>query len=191
MKKIVLFGDSIFNGYRDGQDTDLVTNLFARSLPDWQIDNCSLSGATTEQGLGMLSQVDPQAQIVVCEYGTNDSASDWGISAAAYARNLEEMVLKLDPRRVILVGPCYPNPENAEIMLYYTPARLQVYNQIGQDLAKKYRLPFVDLISPMSALNNISSYYQADGQHLSDAGNQVLAQTILPALKNKIKKDQA
>ena len=42
MKKIILFGDSIFNGFRDGQDTDLVTNLFQKELKDYaQVENIS------------------------------------------------------------------------------------------------------------------------------------------------------
>ncbi|MEB3363855.1 hypothetical protein SDC49_09245 [Lactobacillus sp. R2/2] len=32
MKKIVLFGDSLFNGYRAGRDTDVITSGVQKNL---------------------------------------------------------------------------------------------------------------------------------------------------------------
>jgi len=32
MKKIILFGDSLFNGYRNGQDTDAITSGLQKTL---------------------------------------------------------------------------------------------------------------------------------------------------------------
>ena len=68
MKKIILFGDSIFNGFRDGQDTDLVTNLFQKELKDYaQVENISKSGATTVEAIDYLHLIPQKRDLVVVE----------------------------------------------------------------------------------------------------------------------------
>lgn len=87
MKKIILFGDSIFNGYRNGQDTNLVTNLFQKSLGNYaQVQNLSKSGATTVEGVDFLEQIPAKYDLIVVEYGNNDAATAWGISPESYKR---------------------------------------------------------------------------------------------------------
>lgn len=184
MKKVVLFGDSIFNGYRNGHDTNLVSRLFQKAWPQAQIENISLSGATTNQALNLLNQLDPHADLVIVEYGTNDSAMSWGLDLPLYQKNLEKITQQIGPARTVIVGPCFPNPNNPEIMQYYTPARLKQYNDAAAKVAQEWQVKFVDLIAAMQPLTNIDQYYQADGQHLSDLGNQVLVKTITAVINS-------
>ena len=87
MKKIILFGDSIFNGYRDGCDTNLVTNLFKKQLNNYtQVENISKSGATTVEGVDYLVQIPAEKDLTVVEYGNNDAATAWGISPENYEK---------------------------------------------------------------------------------------------------------
>ena len=93
MKKIILFGDSIFNGYRNGQNTNLVTNLFQQALINYaQVENISKSGATTVEGVDYLEQISPEHDLVVVEYGNNDAATAWGISPESYEKNLAQIL---------------------------------------------------------------------------------------------------
>ena len=68
MKKIVLFGDSLFNGFTNHQNTAIVTDLFKAALPNTNIDNISKSGATTVEGLDYIHQIDPGADLVVINW---------------------------------------------------------------------------------------------------------------------------
>ena len=111
MKKIILFGDSIFNGYRNGQNTNLVTNLFQQALINYaQVENISKSGATTVEGVDYLEQIPPEHDLVVVEYGNNDAATAWGISPESYEKNLTQILSAVG--KAIVVGLCNPNPES-------------------------------------------------------------------------------
>ncbi|AEG40938.1 SGNH/GDSL hydrolase family protein [Lactobacillus kefiranofaciens] len=185
MKKIILFGDSIFNGYRNGQDTNLVTNLFQKSLGNYaQVQNLSKSGATTVEGVDFLEQIPAKYDRIVVEYGNNDAATAWGISPESYKKDLSTILDAVG--KAIVVGLCLPDPNNFEINQYYGEERLNLYNSIAKKVAHKYNAPFVDILNKMHKLKDISTYYQADGQHLTNKGNKFLVGQIVPAIKKKL-----
>ena len=53
-------------------------------------------------------------------------------------------------------------------------------------MAIKHNAPFVDILSAMRKLKHISTYYQPDGQHLTDKGNEFLVNQIVPTLKKEL-----
>lgn len=186
MLKIILFGDSIFNGYSAGKDTDCILQGVQESFPTNIISNLSLSGATTVQGLQRLNLISADADLVVLEYGTNDMATTWGISSTDYAKNINKMIKTIGAKRMIIVGPSYPNPNNKGIMQYYPASNIRLFNYIAQANAAKYDIPFVDLVAHFRNLKNISSYYQEDGQHLTVKGNRLLIKLLITAIKQKL-----
>lgn len=184
MKKIILFGDSIFNGYRNGQNTNLVTNLFQQALINYaQVENISKSGATTVEGVDYLAQIPPEHDLVVVEYGNNDAATAWGISPESYEKNLAQILSAVG--KAIVVGLCNPNPES-DIFQYYGAERLDLFNNIAQKVAKTHGAQFVDILPAMRNLKDKSTYYQADGQHLTDQGNEFLVNQIVPVIKKDL-----
>lgn len=185
MTKIILFGDSLFNGYRNGHDTDLITTGI-RQLTQMDVQNRSLSGATTVEALDFLDRIDQDADLIVLEYGTNDAATDWGIKLEAYEKNLNLLVEKLRPERLILLGPAAPDPHNPEITQYYGSKHLKAYNQVAKKCAQDHGIPFVNLVAAFANLQNISSYYLEDGQHLTDKGNKILIDVVVNAIKAKL-----
>ncbi len=185
MKKIILFGDSIFNGYRNGKNTDLVTNLFRQELKDYaQVENISKSGATTVEGVDYLEQIPPEHDLVVVEYGNNDAATAWGISPESYEKNLTTILTAVG--KAIVVGLCLPDPNNFEINQYYGDERLDLFNNIAKKVAHNEQAPFVDILPAMRNLKDKSTYYQADGQHLTDQGNEFLVNQIVPVIKKDL-----
>ena len=187
MKKIILFGDSLFNGYRAGRDTNVITSGVQKKLGDnVQIINLSLSGATTTAGIQRLNLIPEEADIVVLEYGTNDMSNSWGISSSNYAANLNHMVQNIGASRMIITGPSYQDPNNKDIMQYYTLKDMETYNQIAADCASKNNIPFINLIAHFSQLANLSSYYQEDGQHFTALGNEILINLVAAAIKQKL-----
>ncbi|OXC20964.1 arylesterase [Lactobacillus crispatus] len=185
MKKIILFGDSIFNGYRNGQNTNLVTNLFQQALINYaQVENISKSGATTVEGVDYLEQIPPEHDLVVVEYGNNDAATAWGISPESYEKNLTTILTAVG--KAIVVGLCLPDPNNFEINQYYGDERLDLFNNIAKKVAHNEQAPFVDILPAMRNLKDKSTYYQADGQHLTDQGNEFLVNQIVPVIKKDL-----
>ena len=185
MKKIILFGDSIFNGFRDGQDTDLVTNLFQKELKDYaQVENISKSGATTVEAIDYLHLIPQKRDLVVVEYGNNDAATGWGIRPESYERNLNEVLTQVG--KAIVVGLCYPDPTNSEINQFYGDERLDLFNGIAKKVAEKHSAQFVDILPAFRKLKAISTYYQKDGQHLTDKGNEFLVNQIMPEKKKEL-----
>lgn len=184
MKRILLFGDSIFNGYRQGRDTDLITTGLAKRLgPNYKIANLSRTGGTTFEALALLGKVPKDLDLIILEYGTNDASTGWGTSPENYRQNLQTLVKKLSWAKLIIVGPSAPEPNNAEINQFYGTDRLKKYNQIAKSCAQAHHLPFLDLLALFRNLSDPSSYYQADGQHLTDKGNDLLLNALAPLIK--------
>lgn len=188
MKKIVLFGDSIFNGYRNRRDTNLVTDGLQKRLGNYaQVQNCSKSGATTVEALDFINQIDPTCDLVVIEFGTNDAATAWGITPESYTQNLQQIIKILSAKKLIIVGPSAPNPNNFEINQYYGAERLNRYNQIAQSYAHVNNSDFINLLTAFAQLKKPDLYYQNDGQHLTDLGNTLLLDTITPVIKRNLR----
>lgn len=92
----------------------------------------------------------------------------------------------LGATKIIIVGPAYEDLNNKYIMQYYNHQNMTIYNQIAADCARKYNIPFINLIANFCQLENLSSYYQEDGQHLTPAGNQILINLVVTAIKQKL-----
>ncbi|MBD5430854.1 MAG: SGNH/GDSL hydrolase family protein [Lactobacillus sp.] len=186
MKKIVLFGDSLFNGFRQHRNTDAITHGLQKRLGKFAIvENMSKSGATTIEALDYLDQIDPNADIIIIEYGTNDSSA-WGISCENYAKNLETIVNYFNPNKLIIVSPWHPNP-NSEQTEFFNPQILKENVEIAQKLAKKYNCPIINLNKLTDGIKNVDKIYQSDGLHLTDLGNKCLLDLITPVIETKLK----
>lgn len=182
MKKIVLFGDSLFNGFRHHRDTNLVTDALQEKLgSEFEIENISKSGATTVEGLDFLPEIPQDAALILIEYGTNDS-SLVGISSPNYEKNLETMINFCGPNKVIIVGPWQDQAGDA----YTIPANLETNQQIAQKLAQKYRRPFINLLQMRENEKDLSKLYQSDGLHLTDYGNQKLVTLLATTIKKEL-----
>lgn len=181
MKKIVLFGDSLFNGFRNHRNTTLVTDQLQQKLgPAYEIVNLSKSGATTVEGLDFLTEIPHNADLILLEYGTND-ASLVGISPENYQYNLEEMIKYCQPKKTIIVGPWQDQTGNS----YTIPANLRQNERIAKKLANKYHCPYIDLLQ-MRDNADLAQLYQSDGLHLTDYGNEQLTSLLTTAIKKEL-----
>ena len=114
----------------------------------------------------------------------NDAATGWGIRPESYERNLNEVLTQVG--KAIVVGLCYPDPTNSEINQFYGDERLDLFNGIAKKVAEKHSAQFVDILPAFRKLKAISTYYQKDGQHLTDKGNEFLVNQIMPAIKKEL-----
>lgn len=185
MKKILLFGDSLFNGFRNHQNTEIVTRGIQKRLGNnIQVDNLSKSGATTVEGLDYLAQIQPIYDLILIEYGTND-ASIWGITPQNYQRNLEKMIKYCETIKIIITSPWKPCPGSAQVDNFIEEYLLKDH-QIAQNLAQKYSLPFIDLWQILKKVTDVDKLYQADGLHLTKLGNQLLIDLLVEHIKKEL-----
>ncbi|GAA3639227.1 SGNH/GDSL hydrolase family protein [Lactobacillus hamsteri] len=185
MKKIVLFGDSLFNGFRNRRNTNLITKGLENRLSNAQVENFSKSGATTVEALDYIDQIPQDADAILIEYGTNDSSA-WGISCTNYAKNLETMIAYFNTKKVIVVGPWHPNP-NSDQSNFFNPETLKTNIQTAKNLAIKYHCPFIDLTKLTNNQKDMDKIYQNDGLHLTDLGNNLLLDALTPIIESKIR----
>lgn len=185
MQKIILYGDSILAGLRNGQTTTLVTNALQVNFPDDKIINQSMPGATTEEGLDFLSLkvINTNYDAVVLGLGTNDCSVQLGLSPGHYATNLDKLVAEIGADKTILVGPSYTNWEISEDHSW--PRTLQ-FQLVAEECAKHNQLPFLDLAKTMEATGHPNELLDDDGIHLNDNGIALLTKKLIPLIKKVI-----
>lgn len=179
MKKIVLFGDSLFNGFVNHQNTEIVTKNLKMALgKSYQVINLSQSGACSLEALEFLPKIPQDSRLVLIEYGTND-ASVIGIKSSDFEKNLEKIINFVSPKKAIIVSP-WQEKSNYH---YLIKENLKRNYQISQKLAQKYHCPFIDLTLIRKNATDLDSLYQADSLHLSQLGNQKLISLLATAIK--------
>lgn len=181
MKKVVLFGDSIFNAYDGQKDTDRLTKALAKRLGDaYEVVNISVSGACAQDVLPRVGSL-PACDILVVEYGTNDAAS-WGCSAYDYQEGLESLIKQAQKvtgaSDTLVLAPSMPDLMNPEMAAAYSLEKLDEYVDIAQRDAGKTNSFFFDLTHKMEKLKDLPSFMIADGLHYSETGISWLADVL-------------
>ena len=181
-KVIVVFGDSISAGFglAEGQSfpDDLQKDLDAEKLP-WHVVNLGISGDTTEGGVSRIdSATSLHPAIVIVELGGNDGLR--GMPVPATRANLEQMIVAFQGAgaKVVLAGMTLP-PN-------YGPDYIRDFQKVYKDLAAKYKLAFIPFIM-QDIITPDLRYIQHDGIHPTAAGSEIIAQTVLKAIRPLLK----
>lgn len=184
-KKIILFGDSLLAGYTNGHPTKRVTNALTNNFPKCDIINESIPGLTTEEAADFLPKrvLNQHYDLVILGLGTNDDSVYNGLNAGRYAYNLNSLVKKLDPHKVILMGPSYTNWKIDPNQSW--PRTLQ-FVLIAQHCSLIYHLPFLNLNKAMMKTGHPNELLQDDGVHLNQAGIELLTDNLTSLIKQKI-----
>lgn len=181
---LVCFGDSITAGYGldSGQSyPDALQRDLDKLGYHYKVANMGTSGATTKDAVVSVRTVllaHPSAVIV--EFGGNDGLR--GLPLDQTRRNLDSVLATLENAhiRVLLAGITLP-PN-------YGPDYIHQFNQIFVDLASKHHLPVVPMI--YKDMVRVPGTIQADGIHPTAKGSEIIAKTLLPALKPLLRKTQ-
>jgi acyl-CoA thioesterase-1 len=181
---LVCFGDSITAGLGLGAGQSYPDAL-QRDLDKlgyhYKILNRGTSGATTKDALADLrSVIVLHPRIVVVEFGGNDGLR--GLPPDQTRRNLDAVLASLENAhiRVLLAGITLP-PN-------YGPDYIRQFDQIFVDLAAKDRTAFVPMI--YKDLVGVPGTIQPDGIHPTAKGSEIIADTLLPALKPLLRKGE-
>jgi acyl-CoA thioesterase-1 len=179
---LVCFGDSITAGYGlsagESYPDALQRDLDKLSYP-YKVANQGTSGATTKDAVAKVrSIVAMHPAIVVVEFGGNDGLR--GLPLDQTRKNLDTVLTALEAAqvRVLLAGISLP-PN-------YGPEYVHQFDQIFLDLAAKHRTAIVPMI--YTDLIKVSGTIQPDGIHPTAKGSEILARTLLSALRPMLHK---
>lgn len=176
-QQIVCFGDSITAGhglnagqaYPDALQRDLDQRGYS-----YQVSNMGTSGATTKDALvnvGAVIKTHPA--VVIVEFGGNDGLR--GLPLEQTRKNLDAVLMALDGAHIKVLLAGITLPPN------YGQDYIGAFDQVFRDMAAKHRTAFVPMI--YKDLVKVPGTIQEDGIHPTAKGSEIIAETLLPALK--------
>ncbi|MGA9462481.1 MAG: arylesterase [Terracidiphilus sp.] len=179
---LVCFGDSITAGYglNSGEAyPDALQRDLNRLGFHYAVTNKGTSGATSKDAVESLPSIlRLHPAVVIVEFGGNDGLR--GLPLLQTRHNLDTVLTALDSAhiRVLLAGITLP-PN-------YGPDYIHQFDQVYIDLAAKHHTAFVPMI--YKDIVKVPGTIQPDGIHPTAKGSEILANTLLPALKPLLRK---
>lgn len=179
---LVCFGDSITAGYGlvEGQSfPDALQRQLDAEGYHYKVLNKGTSGATTKDAVASLTLVlrlHPDAIIV--EFGGNDGLR--GLPLEQTRRNLDQVLTTLEGAHIKILLAGITLPPN------YGGDYIKSFDAVFKALAAKHHVAFVPMI--YKDLIHVPGTIQGDGIHPTAKGSEMIAKTLLPALKPLLKK---
>jgi len=181
---LVCYGDSITAGYGlpyGKSYPDALQRLLDAQGYHYQVRNMGSSGATTKDAAANLSSVlDLHPAVVIVEFGGNDGLR--GLPLEQTRRNLDQVLTALENAHIKILLAGITLPPN------YGPDYIRSFDQLFRELATKHRAAFVPMI--YKNLIHVPGTIQPDGIHPTAKGSQIVAATLLPALKPLLRKSR-
>jgi acyl-CoA thioesterase I len=179
---LICYGDSITAGYGLTPDKAYPAAL-QRDLDklgyNYEVSNKGTSGATSKDAVvGLRSVVALHPAVVIVEFGGNDGLR--GLPLDQTRNNLDTVLTTLDNAHIKVLIAGITLPPN------YGPDYIHEFDQIFSDLAAKHHVAIVPMI--YKNLVHVSGTIQADGIHPTAKGSEIIADTLVPALKPLLKK---
>jgi acyl-CoA thioesterase-1 len=177
-KVLVVFGDSLSAGYglEPGQSfPDVLQRTLDSEGYAWHVLNLSISGDTTEGGVSRIdSATSLKPAMVILELGGNDGLR--GLPLKATRANLERMIGEFQGAgaRVVLAGMTLP-PN-------YGPDYIGGFEKVYRDLAAEHKLTLIPFLLEDLKTKDLR-YLQRDGIHPTAEGAEIVAGTVLRAIK--------
>jgi len=178
---LLIVGDSLSAEYGLPRGTgwvNLLSQRLAKSHPQWQVINASISGETTAGGRSRISALlnTHQPALVVIELGGNDALR--GLPLTSTQDNLHFMAQQAKSKgaRVLLLGMKVPPNYGAEYNDQFAKAFSQVAKQTQSRL-----LPF--FLEPLSAPGE---WFQSDRIHPNEKAQSLLLQHMWPTLEKML-----
>jgi acyl-CoA thioesterase-1 len=183
-KNILIVGDSLSAGYGIPTGEGWVALLQKRLGSEYTVQNVSVSGHTTSNGLASLPQAleEYHPVVTIIELGGNDGLR--GIPLATIQSQFSTMIelAQKNKSKVLLLGVRLP-PN-------YGPEYTQKFQKIYSDLGKKYSISVVPLF--LKNIDTNPKLMQADGIHPVAAAQPLMLDNVWsclePLLNNKSQK---
>ena len=174
---LACFGDSITAGYglNPGQSyPDFLQQKLDNRGYLYKVSNQGTSGATTKDAVASLPVIlRLHPEIVIVEFGGNDGLR--GLPMEQTQRNLDQVLTTLEGAHIKVLLAGITLPPN------YGPDYIHQFEQVFRAMAAKHHVTFVPMI--YKDLIHIPDTIQQDGIHPTAKGSDLLADTLLTALK--------
>jgi lysophospholipase L1-like esterase len=176
MKKLVLFGDSLFA--QAGKHRII---MFEEALPGYDVYNCAVGGWNTNDCVKKapyISKLEPD--VVVISLGTNDAAPYKQIPINTFIKNIPAIInsfknskliwylpTPIDQTKSKVFGKEIPN----EVVKQYHDAAKKVCEEHGVDVINSF-----SIFMPM--LDAGEKYHSEDGVHYIDKAYEIIANEL-------------
>lgn len=174
---LVCFGDSITAGYGLQVDQAYPAALGKRLSAagyDYRVVNEGTSGATTKDAVAEIPAIlKLHPQIVIVEFGGNDGLR--GLPLEQSRHNLDTVLSELEGAHIKVLLAGITLPPN------YGPDYIHAFEAMFRELAAKHHTAFVPML--YKDLVSVPGTIQADGIHPTAKGSEIIAGTLMPALK--------
>jgi lysophospholipase L1-like esterase len=210
---IVMFGDSttaLRPGQVDKVYPERVQEALQGSAPALSVHNAGVGSNTTTNARERLARdvLAHRPRVVVIQFGLNDAAVDvWRnppatasrVSVAEYEANLREIVatLRTQQAKPVLMTTNPTRWTDKLLELYgkppYRPEAvdgfdapvLARYNDVVRRLAAELAVPLLDIHAAFTARG--PDALLLDGMHPNDKGHQLIAELLLPILREQLR----
>jgi acyl-CoA thioesterase I len=180
---LVCFGDSITAGY--GAPAGKSYPDFLQQKLDfagyrYKVVNKGTSGATTKDAVAMVPEVlRLHPALVIVEFGGNDGLR--GLPLTATRNNLNQVLTELGNAHVkmLLAGITLP-PD-------YGPDYIHSFEEMFRTLAAQHHVALVPML--YKDLVGVQGAIQEDGIHPTAKGAEIIAKTLMPAVRPMLKRE--
>lgn len=172
IKKLILFGDSLFGEVRKTETLMLEEKLGG----EYDIYNCATGGWSTNDLVKKAPYISGlKPDIVIISAGTNDSAPWKRVDLETFKSNLPVIAEQFSESRVIF----FPPPPVTEVLLeenkIMSNEDVRIYNDAVIEFCKEASIGYIDSWSLFMKLkDNNQSYHVADGIHFTREGYELL-----------------
>jgi len=182
MKKLVIFGDSLFG--RLGKH--LIINM-EEQLPGYDVYNCAAGGWDTNDCVKKapyIAKLEPD--VLIISLGTNDACPWKQVDLKTYEENIPRIFAAFPSSRIIYFLPPPINETKLE------PKRQTLNNEImkqyhdtAKEVCDKHNVTVLDSWNVfMPLLDRGDDYHIEDGIHLSDEGYDALINNLAQLIKS-------
>jgi len=185
--KIVLFGDSL-TARHEGLKKPMINAHLEPHFPEHQIRNKGVSGDTTNDAMKRLQKdvLAEQPDLVVIQFGSNDSSAHKHVPREMYKANLEQMVKAIGAERCILVTP---PPVDEDKQTQRSNQVIEAYGEALKEVVEEFGTGFADLYNAFIQHPDMKSALRGqddDGLHYGKAGYQVVEETLVPVITQRL-----
>jgi len=182
MKKIVLFGDSIFAGYSDGKMTDALTDRISKHFPDDKVINLSIPGYKTSNAVSNIQQniLELHPDLLILGFGANDISTNDEIKPGKFASNLATIIDAVGKDKIVLLSPPYTDWRKVPSRPW---TRQLQFDLVTEHIGKESDIAYIDLLHEMSNSNSVQKLLQTDGLHFTSKGYNLLEELLVPQIK--------
>lgn len=180
--QIICYGDSITAGHGLNPE-QAYPAVLQRDLDQhgysYKVTNMGTSGATTKDAVADVGAViKAHPAVVIVEFGGNDGLR--GLPLDQTRKNLDAVLTALEGAHIKVLLAGITLPPN------YGQDYIGAFDKVFRDMAAKHHTAFVPMI--YKNLVNVPGTIQEDGIHPTAKGSEIIANTLMPALKRLLHK---